>query len=68
MEKILITGAGGFIGGHLVKELLNRGYNIRAVDIKQKEDWYQVFEASENFILDMSDKNNCFKMVKGVIT
>ena len=66
MEKILITGAGGFIGGHLVKELLNRGYNIRAVDIKQKEDWYQVFEASENFILDMSDKNNCFKMVKGV--
>ena len=66
MEKILITGAGGFIGGHLVKELLNRGYNIRAVDIKQKEDWYQIFEASENFILDMSDKNNCFKMVEGV--
>ncbi|MBR77864.1 MAG: NAD-dependent dehydratase [Flavobacteriales bacterium] len=66
MEKILITGAGGFIGGHLVKELLNRGYYIRAVDIKQKEDWFQTFEASENFTLDMSDKNNCFKMVEGV--
>ena len=49
MEKILITGAGGFYWGHLVKELLNRGYNIRAVDIKQKEDWYQVFEASRKF-------------------
>ena len=66
MEKILVTGAGGFIGGHLVRELLNRGYNIRAVDIKQKSDWYQIFEASENFTLDMSDKNNCFKMVEGV--
>ena len=66
MEKILITGAGGFIGGHLVKELLDKGYDIRAVDIKQKEDWFQTFEASENFTLDMSDKSNCFKMVDGV--
>ena len=45
MEKILITGAGGFIGGHLVKELLDKGYDIRAVDIKQKQDWFQTFEA-----------------------
>ncbi len=66
MEKILITGAGGFIGGHLVKELLDKGYDIRAVDIKQKQDWFQTFEASENFTLDMSDKSNCFKMVDGV--
>ncbi|MDC0446035.1 NAD-dependent epimerase/dehydratase family protein [Candidatus Pelagibacter sp.] len=66
MEKILITGAGGFIGGHLVKELLNRGYKIRAVDIKKKEDWYQIFEDSENFILDMADRKNCYKMTEGV--
>ena len=34
MKKILVTGAGGFIGGHIVKELLKRGYNVRASDIK----------------------------------
>ena len=43
MEKILVTGAGGFIGGHLVKELFKKGYSVRAVDIKPLEKWYQVF-------------------------
>jgi len=66
MKKILVTGAGGFIGGHLVKELLNRGYKVRAVDIKEYSDWYQCHENVENFVLDMSDKNNCFKMANGV--
>ena len=66
MKKILITGAGGFIGGHLVKELLNREYSIRAVDIKPLEKWSQVFNDVENFSLDMSIKENCSKMVNGV--
>ena len=65
MKKILVTGAGGFIGGYLVKELLKRDYKIRAVDIKPIEDWYQTFSEAENFELDMSLKDNCFKMVKG---
>ena len=65
-KKILITGAGGFIGGHLVKELLNRGYSVRAVDIKPLEEWYQIFNDVENFALDMSIKDNCFKMAKAV--
>ena len=66
MKKILVTGAGGFIGGHLVKELQNRGYWVRAVDIKPLEDWYQCFGDADNHVLDMSEKNNCFKMADGV--
>ena len=38
MKKILVAGAGGFIGGHLVKELQNRNYKVRAVDIKLMDD------------------------------
>ena len=37
MKKILVCGAGGFIGGHLVKKLKNEGYWVRAVDIKYHE-------------------------------
>ena len=47
MEKILVTGAGGFIGGHLVKELLSKKYLVRAVDIKPFEKWYQIFDNVE---------------------
>ena len=42
-KKILIVGAGGFIGGHLVKKLLNDGNSIVATDIKPKEYWFQDF-------------------------
>ena len=66
MKKILVTGAGGFIGGHLVKELQNREYNVRAVDIKPLSEWHQCFNDAENFVLDMSVKENCFKMTEGV--
>ena len=66
MKKILVTGAGGFIGGHLIKELLGRGYKVRAVDIKKFEDWFQLFEEVENYTLDMSIKDSCFKMADGV--
>ena len=43
-KKILVVGAGGFIGGHLVKRLLNDGNSIVAVDIKPKEYWFQDFD------------------------
>ena len=47
-KKILIVGAGGFIGGHLVNRLLKDGNSIVACDIKPKEYWFQDFENSEN--------------------
>ncbi len=66
MEKILVTGAGGFIGGHLVKELLSKKYLVRAVDIKPFEKWYQIFDNVENYQLDMSLKENCLKMTRDI--
>ena len=54
--KVLVAGAGGFIGGWLVKSLLQKGYSdIRCVDIKPIKDWYQVFDETENLVLDLKD-------------
>src|SRR5687767_12737370 len=42
-QKIVVCGGGGFIGGHLVSELLRQGHtNVRSVDIKPMSQWYQV--------------------------
>ncbi len=65
MNKILVTGAGGFIGGHLVKRLIEQGHEVRAVDIKDFNEWYQHYPEADNFCLDMSIKENCFKMTEG---
>lgn len=40
--KILVTGAGGFIGGHLVKRLLSDGHDVYGVDVKQAHEWWQL--------------------------
>ena len=48
-ETAVVCGAGGFIGGHLVKGLIANGVKVvRAVDVKPLEDWYQVTEGVEN--------------------
>ena len=63
--KVLIAGAGGFIGGHLVKYLKKQGYKkIRAVDIRPFEDWHQLDNEVENICLDLTEKENCFQAVK----
>ncbi len=57
---ILVAGAGGFIGGYLVADLLARGYtDIRAVDVKPFDEWYQVFDEVENVVGDLRDKQEC---------
>lgn len=59
-QKILITGAGGFIGGHLVKYFFAQGYqDIRAVDIKPLAEWHQLDERAENLSLDLQSLENC---------
>ncbi len=62
MNKFLIVGGGGFIGGHLVKRLLNEGNKVRAVDIKPFELWFQKFDSVENHSLNMENHENCLKM------
>src|SRR6185295_7652824 len=58
--KILVCGAGGFIGGHLVADLLKQGHkDIRAVDLKPSGEWYQRFSDVECLQLDLQDKAAC---------
>ncbi len=65
IEMVLVTGAGGFIGGNLVADLRARGYKkIRAVDNKPLEEWYQRFEDVENLSLDLNLKENCEKVTE----
>ena len=59
-EKIVVCGAGGFIGGHLVSDLLRQGYTkIRAVDQKPIDEWYQHFAQVENLQLDLQGRDAC---------
>lgn len=59
-DLIAVAGAGGFIGGHLVKYFLSKGFTrIRAVDKKPLDQWYQHFQEAENLCLDCSKEEAC---------
>jgi len=65
-EKAVVCGAGGFIGGHLVKSLIANGVDvIRAVDIKPLDEWYQVTDGVESLALDLKDKSSCLTAAEG---
>lgn len=66
MYKYLIAGAGGFIGGHLAKQLLDEGHEVVCADIKPKHLWFQIFDNSKNFHLDLKEYENCLKVTAGV--
>lgn len=65
MKKILVTGAGGFIAGHLAKKLHDDGHQVVAVDKKPFEEWYQIHDKIENLSLDLQYRENCYQAIKG---
>ena len=65
-KTVVVCGAGGFIGGHLVAELHRRGAaRIRAVDLKPIGEWYQRFDDVENLSLDLQRRDACETAVAG---
>jgi len=62
----LVAGAGGFIGGQLVRDLQEQGIAVRAVDCKPFEDWYYRSMSADNKQLDLQDKQACHLATKGV--
>ena len=59
MKSALVCGAGGFIGGHLVKKLKREGYWVRGVDLKEHE--FAPTQADDFLVLDLREKANCEK-------
>lgn len=64
MERVLVTGAGGFIGHHLVKSLKAKGYWVRGVDVKEPE--YEETAADEFQLLDLRRRDNCLEATRNI--
>ncbi|MGH3411736.1 MAG: NAD-dependent epimerase/dehydratase family protein, partial [Marmoricola sp.] len=62
---VLVAGGGGFIGGHLVGDLLRQGHSVRSVDIKERSEWYQVHEDAQNVVADLSLLENALAQTDG---
>ena len=64
--KYLVAGAGGFIGGHLVQDLMSEGHEVVCADLKPFESWFQYFENNKNYSLDLKEYENCLKVTKNI--
>lgn len=63
-KTIMVAGAGGFIGGHLVKYFEKQGHRVLGVDKKPRSEWYQLGE--QNWRLDLSEQHNCELSTAGI--
>ena len=61
----LVAGAGGFIGGHVARALLDRGVAVRAVDRKPLAEWHQAHRAADNCVVDLAEGRGCHDAVDG---
>jgi nucleoside-diphosphate-sugar epimerase len=65
-DVIVIAGGGGFIGGWLVRHLLERGFRrVRSIDLKPLDEWYQVFPEAENIVADLRKESSCQSACRG---
>ncbi len=58
-DLVVVAGGGGFIGGHLVADLLREGHRVRSIDLKPLEEWYQVHDEAENTVADLRLRDAC---------
>ena len=61
----VVAGAGGFIGGHLVRDLVEKGWTVRAVDQKPLDEWYQHLDGVQELQLDLRLADACAEAVEG---
>jgi nucleoside-diphosphate-sugar epimerase len=62
---VVVAGAGGFIGGHLVKRLADEGFDVRGVDIKPLGEWHQRDPRAANTVADLRGPDACQAAVRG---
>ncbi len=64
-QVAVVAGGGGFIGGHLVRSLIDEGWRVRSVDVKPLEDWYQVHSDADNVVANLEERGACYDATEG---
>ncbi len=62
---VLVAGGGGFIGGHLVSDLLSHGRSVRVVDVKPQSEWHQLHPQADNVVADLSLLEHAMAQTEG---